>query len=317
MENARPAKAPKRRRGANSSTPAAIPDSPRSAEKGKRRRVAPGASSSHGGAAAGDAVPDAMEIEKSEVAILRGESPDPNSENDGAAAAAPTTSARSASSNGTSAGESAGYPARGPPENGGGFTPGASHGQGRGPVNPCACPLVGMPISELTAASGRQSGRAAPAAPLRIERPASGGGGGGGGGSSGGNSGRGCASVFSNRGGAASGGVGRQAFGATTAATGTAGGAAATSGAAATAGAGGSPRQPDDEFKCPICWEMLARPVTLMCGHTACEVCVAQHFKTQIHRAAAGPFGGGGAAAGAGAGNAAAGGGAAADAVNG
>ncbi|CAM9903493.1 unnamed protein product, partial [Chrysoparadoxa australica] len=38
-------------------------------------------------------------------------------------------------------------------------------------------------------------------------------------------------------------------------------------------------------FACPICWELLSRPVTLMCGHTACEACVALHFKSRTEGA--------------------------------
>jgi hypothetical protein len=36
-----------------------------------------------------------------------------------------------------------------------------------------------------------------------------------------------------------------------------------------------------EDFTCPICWELLSGPVTLLCGHTACESCVAQYFKAQ------------------------------------
>ncbi|CAN0357599.1 unnamed protein product, partial [Ectocarpus sp. 13 AM-2016] len=36
-----------------------------------------------------------------------------------------------------------------------------------------------------------------------------------------------------------------------------------------------------DDFQCNICWEMLARPVTLACGHTACESCMAKYLRAQ------------------------------------
>ncbi|CAM9923702.1 unnamed protein product [Pylaiella littoralis] len=36
-----------------------------------------------------------------------------------------------------------------------------------------------------------------------------------------------------------------------------------------------------DDFQCNICWELLARPVTLACGHTACESCMAKYLRAQ------------------------------------
>ena len=36
-----------------------------------------------------------------------------------------------------------------------------------------------------------------------------------------------------------------------------------------------------DDFQCNICWELLARPVTLVCGHTACESCMAKYLRAQ------------------------------------
>jgi hypothetical protein len=39
----------------------------------------------------------------------------------------------------------------------------------------------------------------------------------------------------------------------------------------------------DDDFSCPVCLELMQLPITLICGHSGCNPCVAKWVRTMPH----------------------------------